>query len=294
MSGCDLTAMLKNIYKIFALLLAAGFVLSLIPAKQADARSGAYYSIRAHGRRGWFQQIALSSPSPGTPAQTAVNQVSPALVSIYGYQNMPAPDNSPDNGTLSPLFRAFFPDQPAQTQVDAGSGFFVNPNGFILTANHVVADKTAVYQIVLADGSQHQAQVVYQDPVADIAILKISGGNYPIVQLGDSSQLQSGQEVLGMGNAFGIVSNSVSDGYLAPLQANITSQEDVNGDTLPSQLFESSMQLYPGDSGGPTFDLSGKVVGINDAVALNSLDTSFSVPINVAKDALARVIANGA
>lgn len=218
-------------------------------------------------------------------AQTAIDKVSPAVVSIYGYKNVPVPQAS--SQITVPFFNMTVSlPAPTQTEVDAGTGFLINPNGYILTANHVVANGDSSYHVVMQDGTESLAQIVYQDPAADIAIIKIDGRNFPTVTLGDSSELKMRQPILGMGNALGAMNNLASLGEVTALKRDISpSNGSTPGQTIAG-LFQSSLQLYPGDSGGPTFDLNGNVIGINDAVAANMRRVSFSIPINQAKAAI--------
>ncbi len=281
------------------LVFAALVALSAAGVTQAPATVGALA-----GYRGWHPASLASSNAVISANQTAATQtqiqdaiakVSPAVVSIYGYENVPSQFNGGNTTLTLPFFNIEFSDlAPAQTQVqvDAGTGFFVDSNGYILTAAHVVADSQASYTAILNDGSRHDAAVIYRDPIHDVAILKISGSNYPALPIGDSSELQNGQVLIGIGNAFGQISNFPSVGSVIPLESNIVSADQNNGGQLPTHMFETNMQLYPGDSGGPTFDLSGQVVGINDAIALDEPNVSFSVPINYAKPALAKAITN--
>jgi S1-C subfamily serine protease len=222
-------------------------------------------------------------------ASAAVDKVSPSVVSIYGYQNV---DNSSASKKIEiPLFHTSINIFPAeQVQVDAGTGFVVDSNGYILTSNHVVSATNTNYTVILPDGTSKPARIVYQNSENDVSILKISGSGFPTAALGDSSTLTVGEIVLGMGNALGEFSNFTSIGAVVDFHKDITPSNSQTAGQKISDLFESTMQLYPGDSGGPTFDLAGNVVGINDAIAVNQPNISFSIPINTAKEAIAKVV----
>jgi len=240
-----------------------------------------------------FSKFVMAGSSPAAPvsinsqAQAAINQVSPAVVAIYGFT---APVQSASQTFYLPFFHISITLPQQQAQVDAGTGFFIDPRGYILTSNHVVSKSRVSYKAQLADGTIKPITVIYQNPDADIAILKIPGNNYPVVPLGDSSGLAKGQIVVGMGNALGEFTNLPSIGSIVALHQDITPGNGDTADQKISDLFQSSMQLYPGDSGGPTFDLAGNVVGINDAIATNQRNVSFSIPINAAKQAITDTI----
>ncbi len=205
-----------------------------------------------------------------------MDTVSSSVVSIYGYKNISRRRYSRSQ-IDTPFFHISFPaPSTVSVQVDAGTGFFVDENGYILTSNHVgkVADNTAYYIVNLSDGSEKNAQVVLSDPEHDIAILKIDGSGYPAMELADSAAIYKGQAVLAMGNAFGEDSNVTSVGMVSGLHEDIISSDAFSEHTL-SDLFETTMQLYPGDSGGPTFDANGRVLGINDAIAVDESNVSF-------------------
>lgn len=176
------------------------------------------------------------------------------------------------------------------TKVSSGTGFFATNDGYILTSLHVVADSSEI-KVVLSDESETAARLVYQDPDHDIAILKIEGQNFPAATLGDSSKLKSGQSVFSMGNALGLFSNLVSSGEIVSTEQNVFAGnlETQEGQTI-NNAFRFSAQLYPGQSGGPTFNLNGEVVGINAATAINRENISFAVPINPAKQALQQAL----
>lgn len=221
------------------------------------------------------------------------NAVSPAVVFIYGKKEVSAYEPQTQSVRVPGLNIAL--DLPAgleakQTQeVNAGTGFFVDSDGYILTNRHVVPDDEASYTVVLSDGRRMDAQVVYRDPNHDIAVIKIPGNGYPTLPLADSSELKIGQTVLTMGNAYGREQNVVSSGNITDLRKNIIAEDDFNRQSLTG-LIQTSAQLFPGDSGGPTFDMEGKVVGVNVAVSTGDSHVSFSVPINDAKDAIDKAV----
>ncbi len=221
-------------------------------------------------------------------SSNAVDRVAPGVVSVFGYKSE-SKNFSPDYGSSSgtPLipglnFSFNFSKKPQMDyiRVSAGTGFFVNSGGYIITNKHVVSDVEGAYKVTLSDGTQKDASVIYRDPNKDVAVMKIDGYGYPALVLGDSSGVKVGQDILSIGNAFGEFQNVVSEGQVKALHKDIVA----NGDNEESQKLEntiqSTAQLYPGDSGGPLFDTNGKVVGLNAAAAVDRRNVSFSIPIN--------------
>jgi len=145
------------------------------------------------------------------------------------------------------------------TSADAGTGWVVDSNGYIVTNNHVVAGGTSV-KVVLPDGSSHTATSVKTDPSKDLAVIKIDAQGLPAVTIGDSSKLQLGQPVAIMGNALDM-GIRVTVGVISRLGVSIN---ESGGVTL-SDGIESDASIDPGDSGGVLITMSGEVVGIPTA-----------------------------
>lgn len=172
-------------------------------------------------------------------------------------------------------------------KVGGGTGFFVSDLGHILTNRHVVEDVDAFYTVLLTDGSQKTAQVIYRDPSHDIALLKIEGDRYPEVILGNSSQLRLGQSVIAIGNALAEYENSVSVGIVSGLNRSIEAAAQRGGGVERiSGVIQTDAAINPGNSGGPLVALDGKVVAVNVATVLGSNSISFAIPINTVKEIL--------
>ncbi len=177
----------------------------------------------------------------------------------------------------------------------AGTGFIITSDGLILTNKHVASDKTAAYTVVTYDGTAYDAQVQSLDPVYDLAVMKINARNLPVVDLGDSSDLQVGQWVVAVGNALGQFSNTVTAGIISGKgrQIDASSETGSNSETL-SGLLQTDAAINPGNSGGPLVNLAGQVVGINTAVASGAQGIGFAIPINSAKADIDSIKSTGA
>ncbi|MFA6963405.1 MAG: trypsin-like peptidase domain-containing protein [Patescibacteria group bacterium] len=169
----------------------------------------------------------------------------------------------------------------------AGSGFIITSDGLVLTNKHVVADASGQYTVILLDGKTYDAKIQSVDPTMDLAVLKIDARNLPVVELGDSDQLQIGQWVVAVGNALGQFQNTVTAGVVSAKDRKIQASDSsgASSETL-SNLLQTDAAINPGNSGGPLVNLAGQVVGINTAVASGAQGIGFAIPINQAKSAI--------
>ncbi len=240
--------------------------------------------------------VGLTTANPDELLTTAVAKVAPAVVSIVISKDVPLLEidyvnpfgDDPffhDFGIRIPVYRQ---KGVTEKKVGAGTGFIINPDGYIVTNRHVVADPQAKYTVLLSDGQQKQARVVYVDAQWDIAILKIDGDNYPYVALGDSDQLKLGQTVLAIGNALGEYNNSVSVGIISGLNRTIEAAGNGQIEKL-SGVIQTDAAINPGNSGGPLVDLKGEVVGVNVATVRGSENIGFAIPINIVKQILVKL-----
>ena len=180
-------------------------------------------------------------------------------------------------------------------QQGAGTGIIISKDGYIMTNNHVVQDAQDV-SVVLSDGTEYDdVTVVGSDPLNDIAFVKVDGvDNLPTAELGDSSKVRIGQRVVAIGNALGQFQNTVTSGIVSatgrPLVASSSNGEDSESLT---DLIQTDAAINSGNSGGPLVDLSGRVIGINTAVAADANGIGFAIPINATLGVLKGVLENG-
>lgn len=237
-----------------------------------------------------------------------VKKTNPAVVSIIISQEVPKYEayvdpNQPQN-PLGDLFPGFNMNVPQYRQngtekkdIGGGSGFFISSDGLIVTNKHVVDQKNAEYTVFINDGKKHMAKVIARDPVLDIALIKVDpplGGSFPFLSLGDSDTLQVGQSVIAIGNALGEYRNTVSVGVVSGLARSITAGDNFGGKTeVLDHVIQTDAAINPGNSGGPLLDLSGKVIGVNVAIAQGSQSIGFALPINSVKGAIESVKSTG-
>lgn len=207
------------------------------------------------------------------PAVVYINTVSMVA------ENMDIPDQ----------FRDFFPpgffNGQQRVQTGAGSGFIIKKDGYILTNEHVVRNAQKL-QVTLFTGKKYDGRVIGTDPQTDLAVVKINAKDLPEVQMGDSSKLVPGQWVVAIGNPYGF-HDTVTAGIIGALGRSLENP-DVHGD-----LIQTDAAINPGNSGGPLADLSGKVIGINEAIIQNAQGIGFAIPINLAKKISTDLIEKG-
>ena len=263
---------------------------------------------------------AENAPSPPAVSPVAlqesfaplVKKVMPAVVNIsvtqksqaasvtQGRNIVPFPDfpNSPFDqflhrffgpqgpGGAPHLFRQF-PGGPVK-RIALGSGFIIDPRGYVVTNNHVIGDAAKV-EVILQNHKKYRAKIVGRDPKTDLAVLKIVAKKpLPYVPWGNSSAAQVGDWVMAVGNPFGL-GGTVTTGIIS-----------ARGRDINSGPFEDFLQIDApinrGNSGGPSFNLTGEVIGINTAIYSpngGSVGIGFAIPSNEAKTVVAALIKNG-
>ena len=202
---------------------------------------------------------------------------------------LPQPGATPFDQFLRRFFQSpFSTPSPGQQTMALGSGFIIDPRGYIVTNNHVVANAEKV-TVIFQDQSQHPAKVVGRDQRTDLALLKIKADKpLPYVSWGDSDNAKVGDWVVAVGNPFGL-GGTVTAGIISALGRNIN--EGPYDDFL-----QIDAPINRGNSGGPTFDLAGQVVGINTAIyspSGGSVGIGFAIPSNLAKYVVGELEAHG-
>jgi serine protease Do len=236
---------------------------------------------------------ASSAAAHGLPDFTSiVRQYGPAVVNVSVVQK-PKQDDSEMSGPDEDFFRhfgiPFAMPRPRGDQIvrGIGSGFIVKSDGLILTNAHVVADATEV-TVKLTDKREFRAKVLGSDKDTDIAVLKIAAGDLPTVRIGDANKAEVGQWVLAIGSPFGF-ENTVTAGVISARARSLPGEGYI-------PFLQTDVPVNPGNSGGPLFDLSGQVIGINSQIYSGSggyMGISFAIPINVAMNVEQQIVATG-
>ncbi|MEP6971561.1 MAG: trypsin-like peptidase domain-containing protein [Betaproteobacteria bacterium] len=231
----------------------------------------------------------IEAPRPGdasAPAgslRLAARKASSAVVSI---STSKAASRDPRNS--DPWFRFFFGDQDSEPRAGLGSGVIVSPAGYILTNNHVVEGADEI-EVMLNDSRKASAKVIGTDPETDLAVLKIDLDKLPVVVIGNSDAVQVGDQVLAIGNPFG-VGQTVTSGIISALGRN----------QLGINTFENFIQtdaaINPGNSGGALVDTQGNLLGINTAIysrSGGSMGIGFAIPMSTAKQVMEGLVKDG-
>ena len=226
---------------------------------------------------------SVATAVPAGSFRLAAQKSSSAVVSINTSKNARSGPHSSD-----PWFRFFFGEQDNTPQVGLGSGVIVSANGYILTNNHVVESADEI-EVILNDSRRAPAQVIGTDPDSDLAVLKIELDRLPVMVLGNSDSLQVGDQVLAIGNPFG-VGQTVTGGIVSALGRN----------QLGINTFENFIQtdaaINPGNSGGALVDINGNLLGINTAIysrSGGSMGIGFAIPVSTAKMVLEGIVKDG-
>jgi serine protease Do len=227
-----------------------------------------------------------------------VERVSPAVVSVTA-DEIEKTSTQIDTEGMPEGFRDFFrqfggrmPQVQPQVRkaVSMGSGFIIDKSGLIVTNNHVVQGATKV-KVKLPDGSTYDAKVVGTDAATDVALLRIKANKpLPTVEFGNDRALRVGDWVVAVGNPYGL-SNSVTAGIVSSIGRDIGNSEQPYTDFI-----QIDAPINRGNSGGPTFDLRGQVVGMNSIIISptgGSIGIGFAIPASTIKEVVAALEAHG-
>ena len=232
--------------------------------------------------------------APGSFADI-IQRVAPAVVAIEVEQKAPLQSAMiQGEDPLGELRRMFpgLPDVPEMPRPGpihgAGSGFFVSPDGYIVTNNHVV-DGAQKITVRTADNRTLPARVIGRDPATDLAVVKVEGRGFPYVNFEDRARPRVGDWVVAVGNPFGL-SGTATAGIVSSLK-----RPNISGSSYVDYL-QIDAPINRGNSGGPTFDVYGRVVGVNSAIFTpsgGSVGIGFDIPADVADRVVKQLISEG-
>lgn len=276
--------------KFVAIAVAAAFVGGLALSDLVGQTSPISWSVAASPAA---ESAPAAAPLAALPDfSELVEREGAAVVNIAVSKKVAA--SAPPQGDIPPgmdpfeFFRRFGPQRPPQpggpggpggdepARQGNGSGFIVSPEGYILTNTHVVKDADEV-TVTLTDRREFKAKVIGTDDRTDVALIKIEAAGLPAVRIGDPGKVKVGNWVAAIGSPFGL-ENTVTAGIVS-----------AKSRTLPSDAYvpfiQTDVAVNPGNSGGPLFNLSGEVVGINSQIYSRTggyMGLSFAIPIDVA------------
>ena len=231
----------------------------------------------------------------GNSYAAVIKKAAPSVVNIYTTRFVH--ERLMRNPMLNdPLFRQFFGgdmgggDERERThrEQSLGSGVIVSPEGYILTANHVVAGADEIKVRTGDEKREFNARIVGRDEATDVAVVKIDENNLPAITLADSDQLEVGDVALAIGNPLG-VGQTVTMGIISALNRGI-------GLSRYENFIQTDAAINPGNSGGALVDAEGRLIGINTAIKSETggyQGIGYAVPINMARNVMEKLIANG-
>ncbi|WP_140985968.1 Do family serine endopeptidase [Asticcacaulis tiandongensis] len=231
-------------------------------------------------------EVKPVAPPAGAPMSFAdiIERVSPAVVSIETKGKAQLPQGIPS----IPGFDFRLPEQSEAPEVrGAGSGFFISADGYIVTNNHVIENADEI-TVELTNKTKLKATVIGRDPATDLAVIKVDGQNFPYVSFETETRPRVGDWVVAVGNPFGL-SGTATAGIVSAFGRPDGAQGYV-------EYMQIDAAINRGNSGGPTFDLNGRVIGVNSAIITPSganAGVGFAIPANTAEAITSKLIAGG-
>ncbi len=248
-----------------------------------------------------------AAPPAGAPRSFAdlTARLQPAVVNISTTQRVevgrfPGFPRLGPGMNLEELFRRFQEQQGEDGQpvtreaTSLGSGFLISPDGYIVTNNHVISGRDGqrlvdTITVTLSDRTEYRARVVGRDPLSDLALLKIDARNLPYVEFGNSRDVRVGDWAIAIGNPFGL-GGTVTAGIVSALHRGIM------GGGAYDRYIQTDASINQGNSGGPLFDLNGRVIGVNTAIFSptgGNVGVGFAIPAELAKPVIDQLRATG-
>jgi serine protease Do len=260
--------------KLSVLLAAALFCGMIFSSPATGAENGAIEILRETGRA--FTLVA----DKAVPGVVSIRTETTVKVS-----KSPFEDEFFEH-FFGPQFRRGPQERKRQGQ---GSGFIISKDGYVMTNTHVVKDADKI-TVVLKDGRELIAELIGTSEETDVAVIKIEGKDFPVVELGNSDDLQIGEWAIAVGNPFGLEA-TVTVGVISAKGRKFTVTEEGYGDFI-----QTDAAINPGNSGGPLLDIDGKAIGINTLIISRSggyMGIGFAIPINMAKSVKDQLIETG-
>jgi S1-C subfamily serine protease len=249
--------------------------------------------------------VALLIGVGGGVAGWAIAQSGNPLTSSVTLAQVESPGKTPAPGSVADIVKR---TQAAVVQIEVqvgnggglGSGVMIDAGGYILTNNHVVSaaasDPSATLRVVFADGTKTDGKIVGRDPKTDLAVVKVAVTNPTVIQLGRSSALSVGDQVIAIGSPLGL-SSSVTSGIVSAVNRPLQAAGEGGDPPVTYDAIQTDAAINHGNSGGALLDDTGALVGINSAILspsdTGSIGIGFAIPIDFAKKIAEGLIKNG-
>jgi serine protease Do len=269
-------------------------VLALVAAVAVGGVTTSFSLTKGAQPQIWTEQSASTTSAPTVQAPDWVKlgrDLKPAVVNVSAKRTEPAvSEMQGPSGEETPFdryFKDYFGSRPKRHARAMGSGFIINPNGYIVTNNHVVDGATQI-TVKLSDGRELPGKVVGRDSKTDIALLKVEATGLTVIPLGDSSASQVGEPVMAIGNPFGL-EQTVTTGIVSATGRAI-------GAGPYDDFIQTDASINPGNSGGPLINARGQAIGINTAIfsqSGGSVGIGFAIPMSLAKNVVTQLADSG-
>jgi serine protease Do len=243
------------------------------PGGQTQVQTTSTYvtdkSINSSWVSPWTSGVPTNLPTLSIPE--IVKQITPSVVAVH---------------TQVVTYDIFLQPIPGQ---GVGTGIVIDPNGYIVTNNHVIENAQSV-KVITKDGKSYDAIKVNGDPITDLAVIQIDAKDLPVAEIGSSRALLVGDGVVAVGNALALEGGpTVTSGIVSYIGRSII---EPNGNVL-NDLIQTDAAINPGNSGGPLLNMAGQVIGINTAVASQGQNIGFAIAITPALPVIEQLIQTG-
>lgn len=246
---------------------------------------------------------AIAQQSNDNSSNAVINNSLSASISTSDVLTLPQIFNKTENSVVqvtstSPISNSLVirdGKQIPQNNVALGSGFVYDQDGHILTNYHVISDPNSI-EVTFVDGDSYSAKVIGRDPYSDITMLQITDDGFqkqvPPLKAANSSALQVGEQVIAIGNPFGL-SGTLTSGVIS--QMGRVLPNDITGYSI-SNIIQTDAAINPGNSGGPLLNTKGEMVGVNTAILSNTgvySGVGFAIPSNMVQKVVSSLLKNG-
>ncbi len=267
-----------------AWLLSGCFYVYREPPDQMEARGLRPTGLPGHDETIWADAPARHGTAQPLDSETYVrlaDKTNPAVVNIFSTKRV-------RTAVGIGLFAVRTPNLDRNAQA-LGSGFFISPDGFVVTNAHVVAGADEIKIYYWKEDQVKTARLIGLDVTSDIALLKVDHPKpMPFLPLADSDAVRVGEVVVAIGNPFGL-DHSLTNGLISAKHRRLHE----GGQGLYEDFLQTSAQINPGNSGGPLIDLAGAVVGVNTATVQGGQAIGFAVPSNLLREVIPHLVRSG-
>lgn len=270
----------KAIYKAILWILIMAMIVSMAACGRYTPNGPRYeYREEEQEQQGQQQegaQIQLKASSGSSSIAQVAKKIIPSVVGISTIQTI--------RGSLF--------SEPQITQ-GIGSGVIVDPNGYILTNDHVAGGNPSSITVILSNGDELEGKTLWSDPTLDLAIVKVNASNLPAATLGNSENLEIGEIAIAVGTPLGLqFQHTVTAGIISALNRTVRVTTNL-GENFMEDLIQTDASINPGNSGGPLVNIRGEVIGINTIKVTTAEGMGFAIPIDVAKPIIQHFLEEG-